>query len=123
MVRILIIEDEEQVRKLIATLLQEEGYEALEAPNGKIGSQLFHNHRIDLIITDIFMPEKEGLETIRELKDIQPNIKIIAMSGGGQKGNMDFLPIAKHLGADYTLAKPFSIHTLLSVVQQLVPKS
>ncbi|HLC15607.1 MAG TPA: response regulator [Thermodesulfovibrionia bacterium] len=103
MAKILIIEDEDHIRTLLGTMLEQEGYEVLTAQNGKEGIKVFHSNQIDLIITDIFMPEKEGLETITELKKEFPDVKIIAISGGGQKGNLSFLTIAKHIGANRTL--------------------
>jgi len=118
--RILVIDDEESVRFVVKEMLEFEGYEVTTAPNGKVGLQLFRKQPTDLIITDIFMPEMEGLETIRELHRDFPQLKIIAMSGGGESGMLSFLSFAKRFGALRTLRKPFSREELLETVQGLL---
>lgn len=118
--RILVIDDEESVRFVVKEMLEFEGYEVTTAPNGKVGLQLFRKDPTDLIITDIFMPEMEGLETIRELHRDFPQLKIIAMSGGGESGMLSFLSFAKRFGALRTLRKPFSREELLETVQELL---
>lgn len=124
MKRILLIEDEEEVRRLLKVSLQRAGYEILDAPDGRIVSRLGQMDHIDLVITDIFMPEKEGIETIRELKRGFPDIKIIAMSGGGNcvpsgMGLREYLDIAKKLGVDRTFEKPFELPQMLLAVKEL----
>lgn len=118
--RILVIDDEESVRFVVKEMLEFEGYEVTTAPNGKVGLQLFRKDPTDLILTDIFMPEMEGLETIRELHRDFPQLKIIAMSGGGESGMLSFLSFAKRFGALRTLRKPFSREELLETVQELL---
>lgn len=121
MARILVIEDEDHIRTLLGKMLEQEGYEVLTASNGKEGLKVFHSTPpIDVIVTDIFMPEKEGLETINEIKKDFPDVKIIAISGGGQKGNLSFLTIAKHIGANITLRKPFNIEDLSNAIKELI---
>jgi DNA-binding response OmpR family regulator len=127
MKRILVIEDDTDQRELFATMLAEAGYEVLEAPNGEIGLRLFYKQPCELVITDIFMPEKEGLETILELKREFLTVKIIAISGGGLRGRhagssgADFaLESAKVFGADRTLHKPIKIEQLLAAVDELL---
>ena len=120
MAKILIIDDEEQVRLYLRSILEPEGHEVVEAPDGKVGLQLYREEPVDLIITDVFMPEKEGLETIRELRSEYPEVKIIAISGGGRTGNLDFLPLAKTFGALRTLAKPFDRQEMLDAVQEVL---
>ncbi len=85
-----------------------------------MGLQLYREEPVDLIITDVFMPEKEGLETIRELRSEYPEVKIIAISGGGKNINLDFLPLAKQLGALRTLKKPFDRQEMLDAVQEVL---
>ena len=82
--------------------------------------ELFKKNPTDLIITDILMPEKEGLETIIELRRNYPHVKIIAISGGGLIGNLTFLSAAKHLGALRTLTKPFTHEELLKTIEELI---
>lgn len=121
MAKILIIDDEKQVRRYLRKILEAEGYEVMEAQDGKIGSRLYRKQPADLIITDIVMPEQEGIETIIELRRDFPDVKIIAISGGGyQMGPADCLRLAKGLGANFTLAKPFTRKKMLSAVQQVL---
>lgn len=120
MARILIIDDEEPVRLYLRSILEREGYKVIEACDGKSGLQLYRQDPADLIITDIFMPEKEGLGTIRELKRDYPGVKIIAISGGGKTSNLDFLPMAKKLGALRALNKPFTKQEILDTVKELL---
>ena len=120
MARILIIDDDVQFLKMLRQMLERAGYEIVEASNGKIGIKLFRENPTDLIITDIFMPDKDGLETIMELKQEFPAIKIIAMSGGGQKNEFCYLDIAKIFGVNRSLNKPFERQEILQVIEELV---
>ncbi len=117
---ILVVDDEEQMRSIIRQLLENAGYSVMEAPDGKVALWLFKEMPADLIITDIIMPEKEGLETIMELKRDFPKVKIIAISGGGQGSPGQYLSIAKKMGADHTLTKPFEKEELLKAVKNLL---
>lgn len=120
---ILLIDDDEQMRRVIRLVLEKEGHTVLEASDGRRGAAIFREFwqdGVDLVITDIIMPEKEGIETISELKEIDPNVKIIAMSGGGRTRNLDFLKIAEKLGAQRSLAKPFRPHELLETVRDVL---
>jgi len=101
-------------------MLQRTGYEVLEAANGKEGIRCVHTEPIDLVITDIIMPEKEGIETIQELQRDFPEVKIIATSGGGRIGAQYILRAARLLGVPYTLAKPIGRADLLLAVQELL---
>jgi YesN/AraC family two-component response regulator len=117
---ILIIDDEEQIRTMLRNLLERLGYEVVEAPDGKKGIRLFRKSPTDLIITDIVMPEKEGIELIMELKQEFPDVKIIAISGGGHNDPENYLSLAKELGAQRIVAKPFEKEDLLKAVRELV---
>lgn len=116
MARILIIDDEDTVRGALFTLLQREGHDVEFAENGNVGIQKFSESTFDLVITDIVMPEKEGIETIKDLRAMSPDVKIIGISGGGRSGNSGFLEMAFRLGANNTLSKPFSRKNLLHAV-------
>ena len=120
MKRILVIDDDDQVRQMLKQMLEREGYEVIDAADGKEGIRLYRNEPTDLIITDIIMPEKEGLETIRELKQDFPDIKIIAISGGGRLDPGNYLEIARKWGVGRTFAKPFDRTELLEAIQQLL---
>ena len=120
MARILIIDDEATIRDLLIKILEREGYETMNASNGKEGIKLYRENPADLIITDLIMPEKEGIETIMELRRDFRDVKIIAMSGGGKIDSDTYLQIAKTLGAIGTLAKPFYQNEVLKVIQELL---
>lgn len=116
MARILVVDDEELARFTIRDILETAGHEVDEATNGNEAISSQTANPFDLIITDIIMPEKEGVETIIELKRDYPDLKIIAISGGGRTRNLDFLKLADEFGADKILAKPFSEEELLERV-------
>jgi CheY-like chemotaxis protein len=116
MKRILIIDDNSAVRDTMARILQLAGYQTITAGDGNEGLMRMRKEHPDLIITDIIMPEKEGIETIREILLEQPAARIIAVSGGGRHANMDFLEAAKKLGAMEILEKPFEPDELVKRV-------
>jgi DNA-binding response OmpR family regulator len=120
MPRILVIDDEEDIRDLLRTILQSKGYEVVEAANGEAGLRIFQSMPVDLVMTDILMPEKEGLSTIMDLKKTKPGLKIIAMSGGALKSG-HYLSVARKFGADRVLEKPFHIDAVLEAVEALLP--
>jgi DNA-binding response OmpR family regulator len=115
--RILVIDDDTAVRVTIETVLAGCGYGVVCAADGKEGVRLFLALRPDLVMTDIIMPVQEGIETIFEIRQEQPTARIIAMSGGGRIASSDLLGMARELGADHVLAKPFDIDGLIAVVQ------
>jgi DNA-binding response OmpR family regulator len=118
---ILIIDDDEQVRKVLRLTLIAAGFDVVEAQDGKIAMKIFQkNPGVDLIITDLIMPEKEGIETIIELRRDFPEIPIIAISGGGRIDPNDYLYLAKKLGAHKTLEKPFSRKEIIDAVNELL---
>jgi DNA-binding response OmpR family regulator len=120
MARILLIEDDDAVRTSVARILVLMGHTVVEARDGKEGLKLFSESGADLVITDLVMPEKEGLEVVMELKRSHPNTRIIAISGGGRRAPGDILKMAKHLGAAKVLAKPMSIEELRSAVTEVL---
>jgi YesN/AraC family two-component response regulator len=121
MARILLIDDEETVRFTLAKILQREKHEVTTAANGVEAMKLVMRGKFDLVITDLVMPEKEGLETILEIRKILPELKIIAMSGGGRGSAYDYLKIASKIGADRTLTKPFSGDELREAISATLP--
>ncbi|MBF0453357.1 MAG: response regulator [Magnetococcales bacterium] len=121
MARILIIEDERQVREVLKQMLEKAGFEVDTANNGSEGVQRFKDNPADLVVTDILMPEKDGLETIEELTNRQSDLPIIAISGGGPGEKAQFaLDLAQLCGACRILAKPFSRKEILAVVHELI---
>ncbi len=121
MLRILVIDDDVQVRKMLRLTLAADGFDVIEAQDGKVAMRLFRQDPADLVITDLIMPEKEGIETIIELKRDFPDIKIIAISGGGRIDPKDYLYLAEKLGAQVTLEKPFTRKEVLEAVHELIP--
>jgi len=120
MARILTIDDDVQVLDMLRQTSEHEGYEVVDAPNGKEGIRLYRENPADLIITDIIMPEKEGIKTIMELKQNFPDVKIIAISGGGRISLEGYLSMASKLGARYTFSKPVEREELLAAVRELI---
>ena len=116
--RILLIDDEAPVLHTLQLLLEESGYAVTVARNGKDGVAAYRTERPDLVLTDIIMPDQEGIETIMQIRRDCPDARIIAMSGGGRIGNSDFLAIASALGANATIAKPFEVEDLLILLQR-----
>ena len=117
---VLLIDDDRQIRDVMQKALESSGYIALVAENGKVGMEIYRNEKPDIVITDLFMPEKEGLETIQEIRSINPDAKIIAISGGSVNTSLDFLPLASKLGASAALEKPFSIAALIGEINKLI---
>jgi len=120
MARILVIDDDEQVLDMLYESLTREGYDVLRASNGEQGMRLYREEPVDLIITDLIMPEKEGIETIIELRQDFPDVKIIAMSGGGRIGTKDYLNMAKIFGVQRTFTKPVAREQLLDAIRGLI---
>jgi CheY-like chemotaxis protein len=120
MARILVVDDEAPVRKVLRTMLERAGYDVEDAPNGSIALEVLRDYPADVVITDIVMPEKEGIEIIQEMRADYPDIKIIAISGGGQIGPESYLEMARLLGAHQTLSKPVDGDVLLGAVRELL---
>jgi CheY-like chemotaxis protein len=117
---ILVIDDDAQVRALMRQVLLGAGHSVAEAADGAAGTKLFRQRGADLVITNIFMPEKEGLETILELRRAAPRLPIIAVSGGAPRVHLDVLGQARQLGASRCLAKPFDVNALVAAVGELL---
>ena len=120
MSRILIIDDEKAILKMLQKLLEREGYEVLIAHNGKEGLKLFQTFEVDLVITDLIMPEVEGIEVIGALKKDVSDVKIIAVSGGGIVDSGNYLQLAEQIGADLIFEKPIECNMLLEGIKDLL---
>jgi len=120
MVDILVIDDDDALRDTLRAILEEGGYTVHEARHGREGVACCQARPIALVITDLLMPEQEGLETIQTLRALTPRPKVIAMSGGGQTGQLDFLKAASLLGANRAFQKPLRARDLLLAVQDLL---
>jgi CheY-like chemotaxis protein len=117
---ILIVEDDKDLREMLKTSLSKRKYTVLEASDGKEAILRFKPGITDLVITDLIMPDEDGLKVIMKIKQIKPEIKIIAISGGGKAGPGNYLNIARALGADLVLSKPFSLNDLVSKIDSLL---
>jgi CheY-like chemotaxis protein len=117
--RILVIDDNEALRSILRLQLEAAGHEVVDAPDGRVGLRLFQEWPADVVLCDLFMPEKEGLETIRELRQAGA-AHIIAMSGDGPVGTGVLLRVACHLGADAAPSKPFDSDELFEVLRQVL---
>jgi CheY-like chemotaxis protein len=122
--KILIIDDDPRMRRTISRILARAGHEVSEAPDGLEGVELFRTNHPDIVVTDIVMPKKEGIETILDLRRENPVTLILAISGGatlrGGTAPLDYLDLAKGLGADAVLAKPFRAPDLLREIDNLL---
>ena len=118
--KVLIIDDEPYILLMLKKMLEKAGYEVDLASNGKEGMELFEKESTDLVITDIIMPDKEGLEIILEMKKKRPDLKIIAISGGGRISPESYLECAAHFGASRVFQKPFKQKELVSAVNELI---
>lgn len=119
-VKVLVVDDEESVRKILCESLVECGFDVAFAKDGQDALQMIDGgHRPQVVITDIIMPRKEGLEVIIELRKRHPSVRVIAISGGGRTKSADFLHLAKKLGADVILPKPLDIDVLEQTVRGL----
>jgi CheY-like chemotaxis protein len=119
---ILVIDDDASVREVVSEMLRLEGHDVTIAENGREAIPMLARHRFDLVITDLIMPEQEGIETISEIRRTDKHIPILAISGGGRLGPGDYLETARYIGADATLAKPFARQELLATVEALLTR-
>jgi DNA-binding response OmpR family regulator len=119
LMKVLVIDDDHLVRYTLSRILQHSGYDVITASDGRRGMLLLREEYPDVVITDIIMPEQEGIDTIIQVRRERPNIKIIAISGGGRIRNIDFLKMAHFLGADNVMRKPFEANELLAQLTEL----
>ena len=120
MAGILIVEDERELREMMKISLIRRKFSVLEADNGKDAILYFKPSLTDLVITDLIMPEEDGLKVIMKLRELKPGLKIIAISGGGKAGPGSYLSLAKALGANAVFSKPFSINALIDRIEELL---
>ncbi|MFO7755779.1 MAG: response regulator [Bacteroidales bacterium] len=119
MAGILLVEDNEDLRTMLKQSLEKRNHKIIEASNGREAVNKFKSVMTDLVITDILMPEQDGIGLIMELKKVKPELFIIAISGGGKIGPSNYLDIARTLGADAVFPKPFNINHLIDEVENL----
>jgi len=121
MSRVIVIDDDTELRAELAERLRDAGFEVSEATDGAAGLSLHRDRPADVVVTDIFMPGQEGMETVHELRSAYPDIKIVAISGGyARLGKYDFVTAAKAIGADRFLRKPFKTAELVGTIRELL---
>lgn len=118
MTRVLIIDDENLVRSAFRMALERAGFEIMEAASGRLGIDCLTRNGVDLVITDLIMPDKDGFETIREIRDLQPALPIIAVTGGGPAGPDELLDRVRQMGVAVTLRKPVTRGDLLAAADE-----
>jgi CheY-like chemotaxis protein len=116
--RILIVDDDAMLRQLLTKAFTNVGFEVAVAADGAAATQVFRTFKPHVVLMDIIMPEREGVETIVEIRTLDADVPIVAMSGGGRVGPTEFLALAEALGATATVKKPFTISQIRDVVQQ-----
>lgn len=121
MAQILLIEDDEQIRRLLRETLESQGHTIFESRNGCEGIDLFRSHPMDLVICDLIMPQKGGIQTILELEADCPSVKVITMSGFCEELGKNALEYTKELGALATVSKPFQLSEMVQAVENLLP--
>jgi len=120
MARILVVDDDHFLRGALRVVLEAAGYTVTEAADGETGLRLYREQGADLLLVDLFMPQRDGLEVIRALRAAIPRPKIVAMSGGGRNGDLDVLKVAAAFGAARTFRKPFEPRELLAAIHDLL---
>jgi CheY-like chemotaxis protein len=120
MAGVLIVEDDKELREMLKLSLLRRSFTVIEAENGRDAIAHFKPLITDLVVTDLIMPEEDGLKVVIKLRELKPSIKIIAISGGGKVGPGSYLNLAKALGADAIYSKPFSINDLIAKIEQLL---
>ena len=123
MANILLVEDEPLVQETLSSAMKSKGHTVVTAGNGVEGLKRFAEKQFDLVVTDIIMPDKEGIEMILEMRRNRPDAKIIAISGGGRTGNVEFLKMAGSLGAVATLKKPIRLAEFLTVLNDCLGRA
>lgn len=121
--RILVIDDEPPVRQMLHQMLERAGYDVDEAEDGAQAMRMLKEHPADIVITDMIMPNKEGMNTIMEIRRDFPELKVIAISGGGDVGAKEYLAVAARCGAQKTFTKPLTREEMLSAIEELLSSS
>jgi len=120
MARIIVIDDQEPIRRIVRRALENAGHQVFEADDGEAGMALLEREPADVVITDIFMPGWDGILTLREIRKQYPAVKVIAMSGGDSTGMMDLRKDAELLGAVKSLQKPFTAREIVDLVRSVL---
>jgi len=120
MARILVIDDQEPIRRVVRRALEQDGHEVFDASDGELGMEILESQSFDVVSTDIFMPGQDGIVTLRQIRKRFPTIKVIVISGGDSTGMMDLREDAELLGAVKSLQKPFNAREIMDLVREVV---
>lgn len=123
MKKVLVIDDQDSLRNMLVRMLKSNDFEARSAENGSEGMAICRDWAPDVILTDVFMPEQDGLETIRAVRKLRKDIGIIAMSGGGEMGEFEMLRTARMMGATRILTKPFTMAELMNALDEVLTET
>lgn len=118
MAKILLVDDDDLSRSTVHQMLERAGHQVTSTGNGREGLQLIQSAPVDLVVTDLIMPDTDGLELIQELRRVAPSVRIVAISGGGRVNANEYLTVARKFGASAVLAKPFSTVELREAIGQ-----
>lgn len=118
---ILLVDDSDPLREMMASALEHAGYRVLQAADGKVAIALLRTRRVDLLITDVVMPDQDGLVTLQLARKLQPELKVIVISGDSPRFAALYLDLAKKFGATKSLRKPFTLPELLTHVREFCP--
>lgn len=120
MARILVIDDQESIRRVVRRALEQDGHQVMDASDGEMGMQILARHSADVVITDIFMPGQDGILTLRQIRKQFPAVKVVVMSGGDSTGLLDLRQDAELLGAVKSLQKPFNAVEIIDMVRAVL---
>ncbi len=120
MARIILVDGDDQLRTVLALVLERAGHTVTAVPDGSRGLAAYRAAPADLVVTDLVMPEREGIETIMELRTEFPDVRVIAISGGGRHPGTDYFQLASRLGASRVLSKPFTNQEILTVIDDVL---
>ncbi len=122
MATILIVDDDPALRKIVRQMVESAGHAVIEADNGRAALHAFRTQNPEIVISDIVMPQKDGIEMIAELRRESPTVRVVAISGGGRTRNLDVLRLAERAGADVVLAKPFARAELIDAIERAMAR-
>jgi len=117
---VVVIDDQEPIRRIVRRALEQAGHQVLDAEDGELGLQLLEHHPVDVVVSDIFMPGMDGIQMLRQIRKQFPALKVIVMSGGDSSGMLDLRRDAELLGAVKSLSKPFTTHEIVTIVNSVL---
>src|SRR5919106_6088343 len=120
MARILVIDDQESIRRIVRRALEQDGHEVVDASDGEMGMAMLAHHSVDVVVSDIFMPGQDGILTLRQIRKQYPAVNVIVMSGGDSTGTLDLRRDAELLGAVKSLQKPFTAREIVDLVTSVL---